>query len=71
MCSGSPLPSLPCLPGEAWICDWLRKVDLYDNNVVGQKLSGDGWRRRHDDMKEKIMSLLPWAGLEVRCEVFN
>ena len=39
--------------------------------MVGQRISGDGWSRRHDDVKEKIFALLRWAGLEVQCEVFN
>ena len=68
--------ALLCLPSPA--C-WQKlgervgrsTVDLYGDNVVSQKIAGDGWRRRHDDVKEKIFSLLRWAGLEVRCEVFN
>ena len=48
-----------------------KRVDLYGDNVVGQKLCGDGWRRRHDEVKEKILSLLKWAGVGVQCEVFN
>jgi hypothetical protein len=48
-----------------------RKVDLYGDNVVGQRLPGDGWRHRHYVVKDKILSLLRWAGVEVRCEVFN
>ena len=48
-----------------------KRVDLYGDNVVGQKLAGDGWRKRHDDVKEKILSLLRWAGVPVKCEVFN
>ena len=34
-------------------------------------VAGDGYRRRHDTMKMKILSLVRWAGVEVDCEVFN
>ena len=34
-------------------------------------VAGDGWRKRHDQIKEKIFSLLKWAGIETQCEVFN
>ena len=44
-------------------------MDKYGDNVVGQRLSGDGLRKRHDKVKEKIHSLLGWSGLEVKCEV--
>ena len=48
-----------------------RRVDVYGDNVVSQKVSGDGWRKRHDQIKNKIYSLLKWSGIEVNCEVFN
>ena len=70
------MAALLCLPSPA--CqDKLgevvgrRKVDLYGDNVVGQRLPGDGWQHRHKDVKDKILYLLRWAGVEVRCEVFN
>lgn len=46
-------------------------VDRYGDNVVGQTLQGDGFRKRHDHVKRKILSLLRWAGVDVECEVFN
>ena len=46
-------------------------MDRYGDNVVSECVEGDGWRRRHDKMKRKLLSLLRWAGLEVQCEVFN
>ena len=46
-------------------------MDRYGDNVVGQALQGDGWRRRHDEIKKKLVNLLRWAGVDVQCEVFN
>ena len=34
-------------------------------------VAGDGWRRRHDTLKMRLLSLLRWSGVEVDCEVFN
>jgi hypothetical protein len=49
----------------------LGRVDLFGDSVVAAKVRGDGWRRRHDVVKRKILSLHRWAGIEVECEVFN
>ena len=48
-----------------------RRVDVFGDNVVSVAVAGDGWRKRHDQIKNKIYSLLKWAGVEVQCEVFN
>ena len=48
-----------------------RVVDRYGDNVVAQALQGDGYRRRHDELKKKLVELLRWAGIDVQCEVFN
>ena len=46
-------------------------MDRFGDMVMAAALAGDGWRRRHDTMKMRILSLLRWAGVEVDCEVFN
>ena len=43
----------------------LGRVDLYGDSVVAAKVRGDGWRRRHDAVKRRILSLHKWAGIEV------
>ena len=48
-----------------------RVLDRYGDNVVGQTLAGDGYRKRHDGVKQKMLGLMRWAGLDVECEVFN
>ena len=34
-------------------------------------MKGDGQRRRHDALKNKVKSLLQRAGVRAECEVFN
>ena len=46
-------------------------VDRFGDTVMAAAVAGDGYRRRHDTMKMKILSLVRWAGVEVDCEVFN
>ena len=46
-------------------------VDIYGDTVVAAQARGDGFRRRHDQVKMKIVSLHKWAGVDVECEVFN
>ena len=38
---------------------------------MAEAVSGYGWRRRHDQVKMRLLGLLRWAGIEVDCEVFN
>lgn len=47
------------------------RVDKYGDSVVAEKVKGDGFRRRHDTVKNRIVSLHKWAGIKVKCEVFN
>ena len=46
-------------------------VDRFGDTVMAAALAGDGWRRRHDTLKMRLLSLLRWSGIEVDCEVFN
>ena len=46
-------------------------VDKFGDAVMAASLPGDGFRRRHDAIKLRILGLLRWAGIEVDCEVFN
>ena len=46
-------------------------VDRFGDAVMAAALAGDGYRRRHDTMKMRILSLIRWAGVQVDCEVFN
>ena len=42
-----------------------RAVDLYGDAVMAEAVSGDGWRKRHDQVKMRLLGLLRWAGIEV------
>ena len=48
-----------------------RAVDLFGDVVMAEAVSGDGWRKRHDQVKMRLLGLCRWAGIEVDCEVFN
>ena len=70
------LAALLCLPSPA--CAPLlgqrigrSSVDKFGDTVMASAVAGDGWRRRHDGFKMRILGLLRWAGVEVDCEVFN
>ena len=68
LCLPSPACTDPTRLGEGV---GRRIVDRYGDNVVAQALQGDGYRRRHDELKKKLVGLLRWAGIDVQCEVFN
>ena len=68
LCLPSPACIDPVRLGEAV---GRRVVDKYGDNVVAQALQGDGYRRRHDELKRKLVGLMRWAGMDVQCEVFN
>ena len=44
-------------------------VDLYGETVLSTTLSGEHFRKRHDQLK--IFQMCQWAGLEAEVEVFN
>ena len=46
-------------------------VDMFGDTVMAQVMQGDGWRKRHDQVKMRLLSLFRWCGMEVDCEVFN
>ena len=50
--------------GRETVCKW-------GDKLMNAVMQGDGWRKRHDAMKLKILSLLTWAAIPVNCEVFN
>ena len=66
LCLGSPAcsPHLGTRVGRS-------SVDRFGDKVMAAAVAGDGWRRRHDTIKMRILSLLRWSGIEVDCEVFN
>ena len=47
------------------------KVDLFGDSVLCQNLPGDGWRIRHDRIKQEIMSMMGWSGVVATCEVWG
>ena len=65
------LPSLICegrigetLPGQ-------KRVDKYGDEVVSANLPGGRHKTRHDEIKNRLLQLMKWAGMDVRCEVFG
>ena len=68
LCLPSPACSDPRKLGERI---GRRRVDKFGDNVVAERVAGDGFRRRHDAVKEKLLSLLKWAAIDVECEVIN
>ena len=47
------------------------KVDLFGDAVLCQNLPGDGWRIRHDRIKQEIMAMLGWSRVVATCEVWG
>ena len=47
------------------------KVDLFGDTVLCLTLPGDGWRIRHDRIKQEIVSMLGWTGMVATCEVWG
>ena len=47
------------------------KVDLFGDTVLCQNLPGDGWRIRHDRIKQEIVNMLGWTGMVATCEVWG
>ena len=47
------------------------KVDLFGDTVLCQNLPGDGWRIRHDRIKQEIMCMMGWSGMTATCEVWG
>ena len=69
--------SLLCLPSPACaarIGETVKgrtKIDIYGDTVRAANLTGDGFRRRHDNCKDFLLKQLRVSGLTADCEVFN
>ena len=48
-----------------------KSVDKYGDQVCSSQMAGDGYRIKHDSIKLKLRGLCLWAGIPVKCEVFN
>ena len=46
-------------------------VDIYRDTVVAAALTGDGFRKRHDAYKKRIVSLHKWAGVDMDFKLPN
>ena len=65
------LPSPACASRIGETVRGTKKVDLFGDNVRAAKLPGDGFRKRHDLVKNFIFRKLRAAGVPTECEVFN
>ena len=65
------LPSPACAPRVGEKIQGAKKVDIFGDNVRSAKLKGDGFRKRHDHVKNFLFRKLRTAGVQTECEVFN
>jgi hypothetical protein len=64
-------PSPACRPRVGEAVPGRQKVCKWGDTVVNTTMRGDGWRRRHDAVKLRLLALHRWAGVPAVCEVFN
>ena len=65
------LPSPACSTRLGETIRGAKKIDLFGDNVRAAKLPGDGFRSRHDLVKNFLFRKLRAAGVPTECEVFN
>ena len=65
------LPSPACASMLGETVRGAKKVDLFGDNVRAATLKGDGFRSRHDLVKNFLFRKLRAVGVPTECEVFN
>ena len=65
------LPSPACSTRLGEIVRGRKRIDLFGDNVKSANLKGDGFRKRHDLVKNFLFRKLRTAGVQTECEVFN
>ena len=65
------LPSPACASRLGEKVRGAKKVDLFGDNVRAANLKGDGFRSRHDLIKNFLFRRLRAVGVPTECEVFN
>jgi hypothetical protein len=65
------LPSPACSSRVGEKVRGAKSIDLFGDNIRSAKLKGDGFRKRHDLVKNFLFRKLRIAGDEAECEVFN
>ena len=65
------LPSPACSTRLGETVRGNKRIDLFGDNVRAAKLKGDGFRKRHDLVKNFLFRKLRSAGVQTECEVFN
>jgi hypothetical protein len=65
------LPSPACSSRIGETIRGTKKIDLFGDNVRAAKLPGDGFRSRHDLVKNFLFRKLKASGVPTICEVFN
>ena len=48
-----------------------KKINIFGDNLRSATLKGDGYRKRHDLVKNFLFRKLRTAGVQTECEVFN
>jgi hypothetical protein len=65
------LPSPACSTRLGETVRGTKRIDLFGDNVRAANLKGDGFRKRHDLVKNFLFRKLRSAGVQTECEVFN
>ena len=65
------LPSPACASRVGEHIRGQKKIDIFGDNLRSAKLTGDGYRKRHDLIKNFLFRKLRKAGIPTECEVFN
>jgi hypothetical protein len=65
------LPSPACYSRLGEKVSGTKRVDLFGDNIRAAKLKGDGFRKRHDLVKNFLFRKLRMAVVQTECEVFN
>ena len=65
------IPSPACASRVGETIKGSKKVDIFGDNIRSATMKGDGYRKRHDHVKNFLFRKLRTAGVETECEVFN
>ena len=65
------LPSPACASRIGEKIKGVKRIDLFGDNLRSANLTGDGFRKRHDLVKNFLFRKLRSSGVQTECEVFN
>ena len=65
------LPSPACASRIGEMIRGRKKIDAFGDNIRSVNFTGDGFRKRHDLVKNFLFRKLRSSGVQTECEVFN